>query len=65
MRIRANTLDGDPGARPLVQAFVDFKAPWCTITADVPQFATRAGTLDGGPGARPLVQAFVDFKAPW
>ena len=43
VRIRAGTLDGDPGVRPIVQAFVDFKAPWCAITDDVPQLATSAG----------------------
>jgi hypothetical protein len=32
------TLDDDPGVRPLVHAFVASKAPWFTITDDLPQF---------------------------
>ena len=33
------TLDDDPGVRPLAHIFVASKAPWFTITDDLPQFA--------------------------
>lgn len=33
------TLDDDPGVRPLAHVFVASKAPWFTITDDLPQFA--------------------------
>ncbi len=32
------TLDDDPGVRPTAHAFVASKAPWFTITDDLPQF---------------------------
>ena len=35
------TLDDDPGARPLAHVFVASKAPWFTITDDLPQFPER------------------------
>jgi hypothetical protein len=35
------TLDGDPGIRPDAHAFVVDKAPWFTITDDLPQYAAR------------------------
>jgi hypothetical protein len=36
--IDLGTLDDDPGVRPLFHAFVASKAPWFTITDDLPQF---------------------------
>ena len=35
------TLDNDPGVRPAAHIFVSSKAPWFTITDDLPQFAER------------------------
>ncbi len=37
------TLDDDPGARPARHIFVGSKAPWYTITDDLPQFAEDPG----------------------
>ena len=36
--IAVATLDDDPGVTPGFHAFVAFKAPWFTITDDLPQF---------------------------
>ena len=33
------TLDDDPGVRPSAHVFVGSKAPWFTISDDLPQFA--------------------------
>jgi hypothetical protein len=33
------TLDDDPGVRPELHVYVANKAPWFTITDDLPQFA--------------------------
>ncbi len=39
------TLDDDPGVRPAAHVFVSSKAPWFTITDDLPQFTgTSKGT---------------------
>jgi hypothetical protein len=35
------TLDDDPGVRPNAHAFVTSKAPWFTITDDLPQYPAR------------------------
>ena len=43
VRLRAGTLDGDPGVRPMVHAFVKWKAPWHTIADDVPRFEETVG----------------------
>jgi hypothetical protein len=32
-------LDGDPGIRPAMHVYVASKAPWFTITDDLPQFS--------------------------
>ena len=37
VRLRLGLLDGDPGARPAYHWAVNFKAPWWTITDDLPQ----------------------------
>lgn len=37
MRIRLGSLDGDPGVRPAFHWAVESKAPWFTITDDLPQ----------------------------
>jgi hypothetical protein len=37
--VTAGTLDDDPGVRPGFHIFVASKAPWFTITDDLPQFA--------------------------
>lgn len=34
-------LDDDPGVRPQMHVYVASKAPWFTITDDLPQFAER------------------------
>lgn len=36
--VALGTVDGDPGARPEAHIFVGSKAPWHTITDDLPQF---------------------------
>ena len=37
VRLRLGTLDADPGTRPAAHIFVGFKAPWTSITDDLPQ----------------------------
>jgi hypothetical protein len=37
LRIRLGTLDQDPGRRPLVHVWVGSKAPWHTISDDLPR----------------------------
>lgn len=36
--IRLGAIDGDPGIRPQVHAFVDSRAPWDEITDDLPRY---------------------------
>ena len=36
--IRLGSVDGDPGIRPQVHTFVDFRAPWDEITDDLPRY---------------------------
>ncbi len=38
VHVAMGTLDGDPGIRPTAHIFVGSKAPWFTITDDLPQF---------------------------
>ena len=35
-------VDDDPGIRPAMHIFVGSKAPWFTITDDLPQYAGHA-----------------------
>ena len=37
------TLDDDPGVRPACHSYVASKAPWFTITDDLPQFPEARG----------------------
>ena len=37
--VAAGTFDNDPGTRPMVHIYVKEKAPWYTITDDLPQYA--------------------------
>ena len=37
VRLRLGTLDSDPETNPAAHIFVSFKAPWTTITDDLPQ----------------------------
>ena len=46
--IRFGPLDGDPGIRPQFRMWVDSKAPWDTITDDLPQYGEG-----WSPAARP------------
>jgi hypothetical protein len=39
------TLDSDPGVRPEAHIFVASKAPWFTITDDLPQFSEMRRTV--------------------
>jgi hypothetical protein len=39
VRVRAGTLDGDPGARPASQAFVADAAPWWPVDTGLPAYA--------------------------
>jgi hypothetical protein len=45
--ISLGTLDGDPGVRPAAHIFVASKAPWFTITDDLPQFSERTEITQG------------------
>ncbi len=49
-------LDDDPGLRPRLHVYVASKAPWFTITDDLPQFAERPPVPAGAarPPAKPL-----------
>jgi hypothetical protein len=40
MGVQLGGLDDDPGVRPAAHAYVASKAPWFTITDDLPQFDT-------------------------
>jgi hypothetical protein len=40
--IRLGTVDGDPGVRPSLHAFVGSKAPWFPITDSLPQHASSS-----------------------
>jgi hypothetical protein len=40
-------LDGDPGIRPQMHVHVASKAPWFTITDDLPQFAELPAEMQG------------------
>jgi len=39
--IRMGAFDDDPGIRPQFHTFVECRAPWDTITDDLPQYAER------------------------
>jgi hypothetical protein len=55
--VPAGNLDGDPGIRPQLHAFVASKAPWHEITDSLPQHAAAPPELGGGEGvARPTVR---------
>jgi hypothetical protein len=43
MGVHLGGLDDDPGKAPALHAFVVDKAPWFTITDDLPQFAGMPG----------------------
>ena len=38
MGVQLGGLDNDPGVRPAANVYVASKAPWFTITDDLPQF---------------------------
>lgn len=40
MGVQLGGLEDDPGVRPMAHAYVASKAPWLTITDDLPQFDT-------------------------
>jgi hypothetical protein len=40
-RVALATLDDDPGVRPDAHAFIVDKAPWFTVTDDLPQYPAR------------------------
>jgi hypothetical protein len=51
VRVRLGTLDGDPGARPVLHTWVGEKAPWFEITDRLPQLRTGSPeSLVGGKG---------------
>lgn len=52
--IRLGSLDGDPGIRPQFRSFVDSKAPWDTITDDLPQYP-RAWDKEAAPRPSPPI----------
>jgi hypothetical protein len=39
--IRMGAFDDDPGIRPQFHTFVDDRAPWDTITDNLPQYSER------------------------
>ena len=43
--VRCGTLHDDPGIRPSFHAFVGSKAPWVTITDNLPQFSEARGGI--------------------
>jgi hypothetical protein len=47
VRIRLGSLDGDPERRPAAHIFVGEKAPWFTITDDLPRSAENGTDLVG------------------
>ena len=52
----AGNLDGDPGVRPQSHVFVGSKAPWYTITDDLPQHEEYPPELGIGGVSRPPVE---------
>jgi len=51
-RLRLGTLDADPARRPLGHVWVSAKAPWHTITDDLPQYPEGLGPDPTAPPAR-------------
>jgi hypothetical protein len=45
LRLRVGALDGDPGRRPAAHIWVRDKAPWFTITDDLPRSETDGSDL--------------------
>ena len=45
LRLRLGALDGDPGRRPVAHIWVGEKAPWFTITDDLPRSETNGDDL--------------------
>ncbi|MBM0105527.1 GFA family protein [Steroidobacter sp. S1-65] len=54
--IPAGNLDGDPGIRPQGHVFVGSKAPWYTITDDLPQHEEYPPEFGVGGITRPVVE---------
>lgn len=52
----AGNLDGDPGIRPQYHVFVGSKAPWYTITDDLPQYEEYPPEVGIGGVTRPVVE---------
>jgi hypothetical protein len=44
--IRMGAFDDDPGIRPQFHTFVECRAPWDTITDDLPQYLERRNVSD-------------------
>lgn len=55
--VPAGNLDGDPGVRPQLHVFVGSKAPWYTITDDLPQHEEYPPEFGVGGVTRPVVEA--------
>jgi len=53
----AGNLEGDPGIRPQLHMFTDSKAPWHTITDDLPQYAEYPAEFGMASVERPAVEA--------
>lgn len=47
--VRLGTVDGDPGVRPSLHAFVGSKAPWFEITDSLPQHEASSVVPEGPP----------------
>lgn len=54
--VPAGNLDGDPGIRPQSHVFVGSKAPWYTITDDLPQHEEFPPEFGVGGITRPVVE---------
>lgn len=52
-RLRLGSLDGDPERRPAAHIFVGEKAPWFTITDDLPRSETDGSDLVAAAPPRP------------
>jgi hypothetical protein len=48
VHVAMGTLVDDPGIRPTKHIFVGSKAPWFTITDDLPQFSAHETGAGGG-----------------
>ena len=58
------TLDDDPGVRPDAHAFMVDKAPWFTVTDDLPQYPARIPGQNTPHGSCPAARTRYRFAPP-